>query len=158
MTGADPFAFALGSAWRREAGGDPRILAQRLGATIAVQPHGLSTSRYAISEFHTRGRRIIVYRDTLAALSELIVAFELGAWFEAARLEEIAIAHELFHVLEHHKQVPRRSYRTAADREVAANAFAQGFLELPRSPALLSELLPHHLARKDPTNPERASA
>lgn len=158
MTASDPLAFELGGTWRRRSGGDPRSLAQQLGASIELQPRGLSPTRYAISEFHTRGRRIIVYRDALAALAELIVDFELGAWFDATRLEEIAVVHELFHLLEHAKQVPRRAYRAAAACELAAHAFTQGFLELPRSPALLSELLPLHLARKNPANLERAHA
>ena len=99
-----------------------RALAARLGARVEVREGGLRPARCVISEYHTRSRTIVVYEDTLRLL---------GA--DPEGLEEIAIAHECFHVLK-----PRGD-------EAGAHAFARAFLGLPESPELLETKLAERL-------------
>ena len=106
MSEDDRAAFALGRAWSTRTHGDARALAAALGATIEEQPGGMNPARSVIAEFHTRGRRIVLYSDALRHLGIT---------------REMAIAHECFHALEHGGVISPQPDR-------AADAFARGFL------------------------------
>lgn len=107
-----------------------RALADRLGARIVERRGGIAQDRWLISEYHTRHKTIVLYRDTLEVLADLVVARDLP--FDVERLDEIAIAHECFHLL-----FPG----TKGGGEERVHAFVQELLELPASPALLQRAL-----------------
>jgi hypothetical protein len=108
-----------------------RALAQRLGARIAERRGGVSSERWVISEYNPRERTIVLYLDTLELLSELVVVNDLP--FDPDRLDEIAIAHECYHVI--------FGSTKGMHREADAHAFTRELLDLAASPALLNEIL-----------------
>jgi len=108
-----------------------RELANRLGARIVERRGGISETRWVISELETRTKTIVVYRDTLELLAELVAVQDLP--FDVERLDEIAIAHECFHLMFPGKR--------GEDR---VHAFVQELLELVESPAILNDALAAH--------------
>ena len=112
-----------------------RALAQRLGARIVERRGGISESRWVISEYDPRSKTIVLYRDTLELLSELVAVHDLP--FDHEELDEIAIAHECFHLMLGRKGSEER-----------AHAFAQEFLDLMASPSLLNEALATHIGER----------
>lgn len=105
-----------------------RVLAGRLGARIVERRGGITEDRWVLSEYHARQKTIVLYRDTLEMLAELVLVRDLP--FDVERLDEIAIAHECFHLL-----FPGRS------GEGRVHQFVQELLDLPASPQLLEEAL-----------------
>ena len=110
-----------------------RQLASKLGARIVERRGGISENRWVISEYESRNKTIVVYRDTLELLAELVAVQDLP--FDVERLDEIAIAHECFHLL----------FPGKRGDEEGAHAFAQELLELATSPAVLSDALASHM-------------
>jgi len=113
-----------------------RELAQQLGLPILVQDNPPEAQPGLRAEYRHDPPRIILYRDPLELLSGAIHAnqrFDLLA----CNLEDLHVAHELFHHLEfggafgplHPDEI-----------EAAAHAFAQEFCELSFHPTELSEL------------------
>ena len=110
-----------------------RRLAQRFGAKIVERRGGMAPFRCVISELETRGPTIVLYRDTLELLAQLVVAQRLP--FEPQSLDEIAIAHECFHL------------RWSRAPEERAHEYARALLQLPASPALLESALRGYLRK-----------
>jgi hypothetical protein len=110
-----------------------RELANRLGARIVERRGGISDQRWVLSEYETRNKTIVVYLDTIELLAELVAVQDLP--FDVERLDEIAIAHECFHLL----------FPGKRGEEERAHAFAQELLDLVTSPAVLSEALASHM-------------
>lgn|GEM_PF-3210587 len=108
-----------------------RTLAKRLGAKIVERRGGLGEDRWVISEFNSREKTIVIYLDTLELLSELVLVNDLP--FDPEHLDEIAIAHECFHMVSGSAHGPQG--------EEDAHKFARELLDLPASPELLNELL-----------------
>jgi hypothetical protein len=108
-----------------------RALAKRLGARIVEKRGGIGENRWVISEFNSRDKTIVIYLDTLEMLSELVVVNDLP--FDPDHLDEIAIAHECFHLISGSGHGPQG--------EEDAHKFARELLDLPASPELLNELL-----------------
>lgn len=106
-------------------------LAESLGVRIVEKRGGTHARRCVISEYHTRTKTIVLYRDSLELLADVVRERKLP--FEAALLDEIAIAHECAHV------------RAPKTREAEAHAFAQELLDLEVSPAILEEALAQRL-------------
>ena len=113
-----------------------RELAEQLGLPIIVQDNPPEAQPGLRAEYRHDPPRIILYRDPLELLSGAIHAnqrFDLLA----CNLEDLHVAHELFHHLEfggafgplHPDEI-----------EAAAHAFAQEFCELTFHPTELSEL------------------
>lgn len=110
-----------------------RALAAELGLRVMEAPRGgVASYRCVISELRERRQTIVLYRDALDLLGNLIDA--KGLPFDRKQLEDIAIAHECFHA------------RSPHGSEEAAHAFAVSLLGLAESPALLDEALARHLA------------
>lgn len=108
-----------------------RALAKRLGARVVERRGGITENRWAISEYNPREKTIVLYLDTLELLSELVVVNDLP--FDPDHLDEIAIAHECFHLISGSAHGPQG--------EEDAHKFARELLDLPASPELLNELL-----------------
>lgn len=146
----------LGASWLRTYP-TPSEAAQRLGVRIDERDTGLSAGRYVVSEYYTRGRRVVLYRDTLSLLGELIGDLGLGDAFPPDRLRDVALAHELYHWAEtaELRTMVRQTFRqptlvvgpiritgrVMAANEIVAHAFAQQCCGLTRSPVLLTALL-----------------
>ena len=113
-----------------------RELAGKLGARIVERRGGISENRWVISEYETRNKTIVVYRDTLELLAELVAVQDLP--FDVERLDEIAIAHECFHLL----------FPGKRGNEERANSFAQELLDLVISPAVLNDALAAHMGEQ----------
>ena len=107
-------------------------LARRLGASVERRTGGLRPGRCVLAEYHTRPRTIVVYEDALAVASA--AARDERLQFGDEILEELAIAHECFHILD------------PGGSEEGAHAFAAAFLKLPTSPAVLERALARYLA------------
>jgi len=105
-----------------------RALAERLGARIVERQGGISENRWIMSEYQVRNKTIVLYRDTLDMLADLVATRDLP--FDIEHLDEIAIAHECFHLLFGGK-----------GGEARAHQFVQELLDLPESPALLDRAL-----------------
>jgi hypothetical protein len=110
---------------------DVRAYARALGARIVERRGGVGRSRCVISEYHTRGKTIVLYRDSLALLARLVAACNLP--FDPAQLEDVAIVHECFHLIAPHAN------------EDAAHEFVRVVLGLAASPAVLSQALSKYL-------------
>lgn len=108
-----------------------RALAKRLGARIVERRGGIAEDRWVMSECNSRDKTIVIYLDTLELLSELVAVNDLP--FDPERLDEIAIAHECFHLISGSGHGPQG--------EEDAHKFARELLDLPASPGLLNELL-----------------
>jgi hypothetical protein len=106
-----------------------RALAKRLGVRVMERRGGITEDRWVISEYNTREKTIVLYLDTLELLSELVTVNDLP--FNPEQLDEIAIAHECFHVI----------FGKGTHNEEDAHRFTRELLELPASPELLNELL-----------------
>jgi hypothetical protein len=79
---------------------------------------------------------IRVNTDAVTSLSELMWQWADEAergWFTEAMISEVAVAHELFHIIERRPSSPLA--------EVAAHAFARALTQLPFSPLLYQALL-----------------
>lgn len=107
-----------------------RDLAARLGARIVERRGGIEPYRFVVSEADSRGKRIVLYRDTLELLAKIVIARALP--FDPDRLDEIAIVHECCHL-----QRPHAS-------EAVAHRYARRLLRLAASPALLDDALASH--------------
>lgn len=74
--------------------------------------------------------------DAIASLAGLMAQWAGEAeqeWFTEARISEVAVAHELFHVIEHRPSSPAA--------ELEAHVFARALTQLPFSPLLYQMLL-----------------
>lgn len=136
---ADPEALGKRIAQRyvvRDTRPSARELADQLGVRIAVQDAPPEAQPNLRAEYRHDPPQIVLYRDPLELLSGAIHAnqrFDLLA----CDLEELHIAHELFHHLEFGGRFgPLR----AEEIEIAAHAFTQEFCELRFHPTELSEL------------------
>ena len=109
-----------------------RELVNRLGARVVERRGGISETRWVLSEFESRNKTIVVYRDTIELLAELVAIRNLP--FDVERLDDIAIAHECFHLMFPGKR--------GEDR---VHAFVQELLDLPESPAVLNDALAAHI-------------
>jgi len=79
---------------------------------------------------------IRVNTDAISSLSELMQRWAREAereWFTEAKISEVAVAHELFHIIGRHPSSPLA--------EVGACAFARALTRLPFSPLLYQALL-----------------
>lgn len=90
---------------------------------------------------HKDGGAVIrVNSDATKSLAELMAQWADETerrWFSEEKIVEVVIAHELFHLLDHHSES-----RTASTLvELAAHAFARAMTELPFSPLLFNALL-----------------
>jgi hypothetical protein len=115
---------------------NPRELAEQLAVPILVEENPPPAQPDLRAEYRRDPPRIILYRDPLELLSGRIHAaqrFDLLA----CSLEDLHIAHELFHHLEFGGAYgPLRPDEV----EAAAHAFAQELCELSFRPTELSEL------------------
>ena len=113
-----------------------RELAQQLGLPILVQDNPPEAQPGLRAEYRHDPPRIILYRDPLELLSGAIHAnqrFDLLA----CNLDEVHIAHELFHHLEAGQRFgPLRREEV----EAAAQGFVEQLLDLRFHPDELSEL------------------
>ncbi len=116
---------------RRASSVNARALAKRLGARIVERRGGISEDRWVMSECNPRDKTIVLYLDTLELLSEFVIISDLP--FDPEHLDEIAIAHECFHMISGSTHGPQG--------EEDAHKFARELLDLPASPELLNELL-----------------
>lgn len=105
-----------------------------MGVRIVERRGGYGAARCVISEYHTRTKTIVLYRDSLELLANLVHEQRLP--FDPTMLDEIAIAHECAHV-----RFPR-------GREADAHTFAQELLGLAASPQLLERAVASYLMER----------
>ena len=105
-----------------------------MGLRIVERRGGTRGARCVISEYHTRARTIVLYRDSLELLASIVEQRRLP--FDASMLDEIAIAHECAHV------------RSPKAPEADAHAFAEQLLDLAASPRILESALASYLSER----------
>lgn len=93
---------------------------------------------FAECNFHPSrsGAVIRLNTETIESLVDLMASWAtepMHQWFSEPKISEVAIAHELYHLIEQHS--PSTAF------ELAAHAFARTFAELPFSPLLYNVLL-----------------
>jgi hypothetical protein len=132
----------------------PQQIAHALGVPIeAVDDDPTTGSLWRFAEYRQRPVGILLYSRGIAPLERAIVGDVAVQLLGRATLPEVFVAHELFHHLEAIRSEPpiaRRyqptlfrignwHWRTgiAALAEIAAGAFAQTLLDLPRHPKVL---------------------
>ncbi len=115
-----------------------RDLAAKRGVAILVQEAPPPAQPGLRSEYRSDPPRIILYQSAIEALAAAIHANQRFDMLNC-RLDEVHIAHELFHHLQGEKRLGPLSQE---DAERAAHAFAQELLGLLFDPAELSELSP----------------
>ncbi len=120
----------------REVRPSPRELAQELGVEVMERPAPPLAQPGLRAEYQAAPPRITLYRASLDRLAAAIQASP-RAELRACDLEEVHIAHEVFHHLEFGGRLgPLRP----AESEQAAHAFAQALCDLPFDPRELSEM------------------
>jgi len=113
---------------------DVRQLAERMGIEVVVQAAPPPAQPGLRSEYQPSPPRIIVYRQAIAALSAKRRAGGHGESL-TCDLEEVHLAHEIFHHLEAEEGL---CLRDRGEAEEAAHAFAQELLGLPFDPSELA--------------------
>ncbi len=83
---------------------------------------------------------ITINTKALKILSETEVAKETPSWFRAERLQEVIIAHELYHIL--------TKQPTNKVTEAQAHLFAQALTGLPFAPQVYEEILRSRFAQE----------
>jgi hypothetical protein len=147
-------ATAAGNLRDRFAGSDPREIALKLGLTVEViDDDPLVGSLWRFAEYQPRPPGIRLYDRALAALGHAVSGSLAKRMLGSATLQDVFIAHEVYHHLEaigtgvpiarRHQATLFRigswHWRTgvAALAEIAAGAFAQSLLDLPCHPRVL---------------------
>lgn len=113
-----------------------RELAAQMGVEVTEQPAPPLAQPGLRSEYQQRPPRIVLYRD---AIDTLAAAVHANQRFDmlACNLDEVHIAHELFHHLEAGQRFgPLRQEEV----EAAASGFTRTLLDLSFDPEELSEL------------------
>lgn len=135
MCGAAALGTRLARRFRSN-GARPEVaaLATRLGVEIVIRDVPPPAQPRLRSEYQPEPPRIILYRapiDSLAVAASADPRFEI----ERSELDELHVAHELYHHLERVGQAARMSL---AETEKAAHAFARELLGLSFDPRDLS--------------------
>jgi hypothetical protein len=132
----------------------PREIAHALGVPIeAIDDDPTTGSLWRFAEYRQRPTGILLYVRGIAPLDRVIVDDVAVQLLGRATLRDVFVAHELFHHLEATRSEPpiARRYRPTLFRiggwhwrtgivalaEIAAGAFAQTLLDLPRHPKVL---------------------
>jgi hypothetical protein len=113
-----------------------RRLADELGAAIVERQAPPPAQPRLRSEYRADPPRVILYRDSIDALAAAVRASRRSDMIGRS-LDDMHIAHELFHHLEARGRFRRLSRQQS---EEAAHAFARELLGLSFDPAELSEL------------------
>lgn len=113
-----------------------RVLAARMAVEILEREAPPAAQPRLRSEYRADPPRIILYRDPVDLLAAAINANQRFDMLNCD-LDEVHIAHELFHHLEFGQ---RFGPLTAEEVEEAAHAFAEEILDLKFHPAELSEV------------------
>jgi hypothetical protein len=138
----------------RFAGLAPQQIAHELGVPIEVSDDDPMVGLlWRFAEYRQRPTRILLYSRGLAPLDRVLAGTSAERILGRATLEEVFVAHELFHHAEATRPGPpiarryqptlfrigRWHWRTgiAALAEIAARAFAQSLLDLPCYPRVL---------------------
>jgi len=133
----DPQPLGLRAARRLKRTGeqsDVRVLAAQMGVEIVEREAPPPAQPRLRSEYQPDPPRIILYRNPIDELAEALRADErLSA--ASCDLDEVHIAHELFH---HVERTERLGPLAVAEAEEAAHAFARELLGLDFDPRELS--------------------
>jgi len=113
---------------------DVRTLAASMGIAIVERASPPPAQPGLRSEYRPSPPRIILYRKAIAYLADK-VASSSHRMMLGCDLEEVHIAHELFHHLESEQGLGRLGRE---ETEKAAHAFAQEMLDLPFDPVEVS--------------------
>jgi hypothetical protein len=139
---------------RRFPGLSPRRIADELEIPVTnTDDDPLVGTIWRFAEYRPRPPKILLYARGLAPLEHTLARAPAARLLGEATVEDIFIAHELYHHLEatraetpiarRHQatlfQIGKWRWRTgiATLAEIAAGAFAQGLLSLPRHPKVL---------------------
>lgn len=130
-------------------------IAAELGLTVK-RPQVPTGGGHVVFARYVEPAEITVFTDCVEKAEELIRENHLEPYFQRCRLEEVLLAHELFHAVEYQKQdsiytqtekieLWRKPFsnrsRILALSEIAAMAFAQELSGLPFPPYVLDVLL-----------------
>lgn len=134
----------------------PSKIAEKLGITIKRPDMPVGGGRVLFAEFE-EPNEIRIYQDAIKNADKAIAEYSLENRFSDASVEDILIAHELFHFVEkeHKEDIFTLNYKMELWRigpfrytskivslsEIAAMCFAEKLLELPFSPYVLDVFL-----------------
>jgi hypothetical protein len=139
---------------QRFSGLSPRRIAGELRINVAtIDDDPLVGTIWRFAEYRPRPPKILLYARGLAPLAQALARAPAARLLGDATIEDVFIAHELYHHLETTRTetpIARRHQATlfrigkwrwrtgiAALAEIAAGAFAQGLLDLPCHPKVL---------------------
>jgi hypothetical protein len=148
----------------------PEALARALQVPVEITDGDpMAGSLWRFAEYRPRPPRIVLYNRALSALAQTLTGPPATALLGQATPQDVFVAHELYHHAEAiRSEVPiaRRyqatlfrigswQWRTgvAALAEIAAGAFAQSLLHLPRHPKVLDFVVVDAIA----TSPSQAA-
>lgn len=155
------FALAEGrsrAAWLQTVyGPGVREIAARLEVPIrAVDTEGGWAQTIVFAQYESNPPAITLYRPAIERLKRLVKQAGMQVWLASADLQAIFIAHELYHHLDSSSMATPLSERHQVELlrvgpwcwrgglssldEIAAGAFAQALLGLPRHPRILDML------------------
>jgi hypothetical protein len=139
---------------KRFPGLSPRLIAGELHVTVeTTDDDPMVSSIWRFAEYRPRPPHILLYTRGLAPLEQALVGAPAARLLGEATIEDVFVAHELYHHVEttrvetpiarRHQatlfQVGKWRWRTgiATLAEIAAGSFAQGLLGLPCHPKVL---------------------
>lgn len=133
---------------------DPEVAASGLAATVRERHDGLGSAAPAVARFLPRQGRIELFTDVIEHCEAVVEALGWRGLFPPGSVREAALLHERAHELighEHARDLRRavgvpalrlgryvRWAHVAGADELAAHAYAQSRLGLPRSPLLVT--------------------
>jgi hypothetical protein len=167
-------AAAAADARKRFPGLSPRRIAGQLGIKVGTTDDDpLVGTIWRFAEYRPRPPKILLYERGLAPIKQALARVQAARLLSEATIEDVFIAHELYHHLEATRSetpIARRHqvtlfrigkwrWRTgiAALAEIAAGAFAQGLLGLPCHPKVLDFVLTDNIGGLAPPEPAYAS-
>jgi hypothetical protein len=155
---------------KRFPGLNPRRIAAELQVTVTTSDDDpMVGSVWRFAEYRPRPSQILLYTRGLAPLERALAHLPTARLLGEATLEDVFIAHELYHhaeairaeipIARRHQatlfQIGKWQWRTgiATLAEIAAGSFAQALLELPCHPNVLDCVARDGIGSKPPARP-----
>ena len=155
---------------KRFSGLSPRVIAREFQVTVTTTDDDpVVGSVWRFAEYRPRPPQILLYTCGLAPLEQGLARVPAARLLGEASVEDVFIAHELYHhteatrpeppVARRHQatlfQIGKWQWRTgvAVLAEIAAGSFAQALLELPCHPSVLDFVAREAIGSRPPPRP-----